>query len=361
MLKRLKQRLNQWFNQCRWIINPITRLTVNAHSVSIATQRGEGLTYVAHSDFNIEHAHWLDARIHAELLEKALQACERNSALALVIPHEQAQTFCLRLPRILQIDERDAQIRIAVENLHIGPWEDLVVDNRSTTSTCGRYHYIYIAAASRRMMDAWIRWFERRNRPLTSISLTSKHRLYQACASKASSMLGVPMFWTKLAGAMTITALLAYMQMKQVHQKCIVQQGIQNTLAQEVSMLEGQIKKTEGLTEEQAKLRAAIRQMQQADAAQFYMLHVLAALSNTIPDDVQLTVCTRSGSEVVLSGVARDTQSVAQWLHALTQRADMFIRPHLKNIQKESQQKEGVAFTIELQLLAQETSDVSSV
>ena len=104
------------------------------------------------------------------------------------------------------------------------------------------------------------------------------------------------------------------------------------TLQQEISILDGQIKDIAGLESEIAALRARQQAVEDLQSDRNLPVHLLTELVTQLPDGVFLSKMAQTDQTVTINGTAQSNERVSEFLRNLGNNTPWFSRPELIEI-----------------------------
>lgn len=110
------------------------------------------------------------------------------------------------------------------------------------------------------------------------------------------------------------------------------QQAKNAVLAQEIKVLEGQIKEISTLQQEIAALRARQQAVEDLQADRNMPVHLLNELVRQLPDGVYVTSVKQENQVVAIAGIAQSNERVSELLRNLANNSQYLTRPELVEI-----------------------------
>jgi type IV pilus assembly protein PilN len=119
-------------------------------------------------------------------------------------------------------------------------------------------------------------------------------------------------------------------------------------LNKEIAVLDIKIKEISQLDKERARLLSRMEVIQNLQASRPKVVKVFESLVNTVPEGIYLTKLTRSGSTLLINGIAQSNARVSVFMRKLDENSE-FNEAKLKVIKKSSPKDEAVTnFTLEV-------------
>ncbi len=143
-------------------------------------------------------------------------------------------------------------------------------------------------------------------------------------------------FMNAVAGALVLSAGVIVLSMLSVNQSIETQQERNQTLRDEIALIDKQIKEIEELEKVRASLLARMQVIEQLQQSRTQVVHYFDELVNTVPDGVYLTSIKQQGKTTAIDGVAESNGRVSTYMKSLDE-SPWFSDPRLVVIKTSEQ------------------------
>ncbi len=141
-------------------------------------------------------------------------------------------------------------------------------------------------------------------------------------------------FVTQLVGVCILAALIAFVWIKAVDGAIESQQGRNNTLKNEISKLEEQVKEIQDLKKRRQELLDRMKVIQDLQGTRPVIVRYFDEFARAVPDGIYITSLKRTGNILEIEGVSESNNRVSDFMRRLDA-SEFFADANLKAVKSD--------------------------